>query len=245
MSKSTITMDLDMASALVPTQLVTVDAGLLLQALRAVLPHTDGTEDSPTIHRVRLDVLDHAIEALATSRYTAVLARLADEVMVDTGESELAVSVDLLPGDLATIVKMFKPGKDEQITLRLDLHSDGRVTFTDVSGLFDGRAYTVPSVGHPEDFPDVRRLIRTAMDAKRGIVGTVTYTGDLLRRFAASSAAYNDCLHIEPTADSKPFVVTVGDNFIGVLMPQRNSDEATIEQRRVADEWHELLPAEG
>lgn len=239
---ATATIDADALLAATPKQTVTVDAGLFLQAVRAVLPHTDGTEELPTIHRVRLDVTDHEIQALATSQFTAAIARLADDSLVDTGASEEAWTIDLFPSDLAAVAKMFKPGKDEQITLRVDLQRDDRVTFTDVSGLFDGRAYTVPSIGNDLDFPDVRRFIADTMDAERGIVGTVTYTGDLLRRFASSAATYNDSLHIEPTSDGRPFVVTVGDNFIGLLMPRRNTDETTAEDRRVRDEWRALLP---
>lgn len=238
---STTTIDVDTLTD-VPTNTVTVDAALLLQALRAVLPHADGTEELPIIHRVRLDVTDHAIEALATSRYTAAIARLADDAMVDTGEIAEAWTIDLFPSDLATVAKMFKPGKDEQITLRIDLRRDERVTFTDASGLFDGRAYTVPTVGHPEDYPDLRKLIADTMDSERGIVGTVTYTGDLLRRFASSSASYSDALHIEPTREGKAFIVTVGQNFIGLLMPQSNNDEASAEQRKVRSDWRALLP---
>lgn len=238
---TTTTIDVDDLTE-VPRHTVTIDAGALLTLSRAVLPHTDGTEDQPDIHRVRLDVGDHLLEAIATSRYTCAVARIEDEALVDTSDhGDPHWTVDVYPADLAQVAKMFKPGKDEQITLRIDLRRDDRVTFTDASGLFDGRAYTIPSVGHPEDFPTVRRVITDAMNAKRGVVGTVTYTGDLLRRFAASAAAYTDALHLEPTAESRPFVVTVGEDFIGLLMPRRNEEGTTDEQRRVREAWQERL----
>ncbi len=238
---TTTTVDVDQLTE-IPRHTVTIDAAALRTVLHAVIPHTDSTEDQPAIHRVRLDVGDGQVEALATSRYTCAIARIEDDALVDTAEhGDPQWTVDLYPEDLTAVAKMFKPGKDEQITLRIDLRRDDRVTFTDASGLFDGRAYTIPSVGHPEDFPNIRDVIASTMQAKRGVVGTVTYTGDLLRRFAASAAAYNDALHIEPTAESKPFVVTIAQDFIGLLMPRRNDESTSEEQQRVNVAWKDRL----
>lgn len=233
MTTTTIDVDLDK----IPRHSVTLDAQALVTAVRAVHPHTNGTEDFPGIHRIRVDITDGVLELLATSRHTAVIARIDGDPALDFDAGDEPWTVDLFPGDLADIAKMFKPSKDEQLTLRIDFHKDDRVTVTDASGLFDGRAYTVPSVGHPEDFPNIRQTIANTMKAERGIVGTVTYTGELLRRFAASAGVYGDALHVEPTAENRPFVVTVGDNFIGLLMPQRNSEEITTEQAKVRSTW--------
>lgn len=232
MSTTTINVDANTT----PRHSATIDAGALIQALRGVLPHAGDEPEVVAVHRVRLDVRGDELQALATNRFTAAVVRVDGDGVVESDDLDPWV-VDLFPEDLATVAKMFKPGKDEQITLRIDQGQDDRVTITDVSGLFDGRAYTIPAVGHPEDFPRLRRLISQTMASDRGIVGTVTYTGDLLRRFAASAAAYNDKLHVEPTRENKPFVVTIGERFIGLLMPAASTDEVTHEQAKVRSDW--------
>lgn len=227
---------IDVDQITLPRHSVTVDAAALIQAVRAVLPHAGDDPELPPVHRVRLDIRDTVIETLATNRFTAAVVRIDQEGVVESDDPAPWV-VDLFPEDLATIAKMFKPGKDEEISLRIDLAADDRVTITDVSGLFDGRAYTIPSVGHPEDFPQLRRLFTDTMESERGVVGTVTYTGDLLRRFAASAAVYSDKLHVEPTREGKAFVVTVGEQFIGLLMPSASNDDITREQAKVRSDW--------
>jgi hypothetical protein len=224
---------------------VRVDTTALLTALRAVLPHV-GPEDSDVLHRVRVRVDDQGgdMDVLAVNGYSLVVARVAgpdattgrDGIVDNRGPG---FTVDLNPGDVANLIRLFKPGRDELPVMRLDVHSDGRVTCTDVSGLFDGRALTVPSVGTPERFPDVYRVLANAMTAERGVVGLASYTGRLLAAWARTAAVYDDGLILEPTAPNKPFVVTVGAQCVGALMPRRHDDDPEHAQN-VAGRGHWL-----
>jgi hypothetical protein len=227
---------------------VKVDARHLIRLLKGVVPHASPDPDEMSLHRVRLHfTTDDHMEAVAASRFTCVLAQEdvfePDDIRPGDTPPGDPWSIDLHPADIAVICKLFKPGKDEYISLRIDLLSDRRVAFTDVAGLFDGRSYTLPILPGGEDFPDVRNLIHTTMGMERSVVGTVTYTGDLLGRFAASAAVLGSQLHFQPTQENKAFLVTIGESLIGLLMPARHDPENTDERTRVYDAWADRLDA--
>jgi len=218
-----------------------VDAAALIGLLRATVPHAAPSDDEPVLHRVRVTFTDdHRVETEATNRFGCVIGQSPLHVEREPSgdlNAHTAWSVDLWPADCLTVAKMFKPGKDEQITLRVDLLSDNRVTFTDVA-LFDGRAYTVPVAAGGESFPPVRKLILSTLGIERTVVGTVTYTGHLLAAFVASAGVFGAPLHFEPTQEDKAFIVSIGDAMIGLLTPVRNTEGNTY---GVYDEWRSRL----
>ena len=190
------------------------------------------------MHRVRLAVAGE-LHIIAGSRYSCVVVR-SDELIDYDGAMW---TVDLLPSDVMTIVKMFKPGKDDIITLRMDNADDNRVTVTDCSGLFDGRSVTIPAVGGGEDMPDYRRLVFDGLGRKVIARGATEFTGRFLRGFIASAAALSDVLTIEPTGTNAAFVVRVGDQLVGLLQPHRFDDERDRQLTDIRVDWlHRLTP---
>lgn len=209
------------------------------RALMAALPHV-GDEKVSTIHRVRLTFAGGNLEAEATNQFTLIIIRQDGLPELDENERE-TWTVDLHPEDAAMLTKLFKPKGDTEMTLRLDLGRDDRLRVTEADGLFDGRAYTVPTMAGGTEFPRTRDLILNTMGLDREVVGTVTYTGELLRAWAASSQVLFDRLNFQPTRANKPFLVTIGSQAIGLLQPARVDDENTAHQREVQDEWHDVL----
>lgn len=219
MTTATVTLVNGDTIELETRQTVTLDAGELVASLRAVLPHVG---DHP-VDVVRLAFGPGRQQLSATCRYTAVIDHHESDVI----EADEPWSVLVSGADLAVVAKMFKPPKDERWSLRLDLAADGRLSITDCTGLFDGRAFTVPTVAE-EHYPDVVDLVTKYLWSGRSVVGAVSYTGDYLRAFAASAAVYGESLVVEPTMPRKPFVVAVGKRLIGLLQPI-NDDMETVE----------------
>lgn len=237
MSTLTIDVDSDVRNTL------TIDAAAFRTAALAAHPHADDNPEAYRYHRVRMSVATE-VSFAAANPYTAIVTRIdPGNVDPDFTPPDRAWRIDLHPVDLAAICKMFKPGKDEQLTLRVDEHLDGRVTFTDKSGLFDGRAYTVPTVGGGDDMPDVARLLRGHLTTERPrYTGAVAVGGESLRRFAATAAQYMGQVHFEPTSE-RVFLVNVGEDAIGVLVARSNDDEAADRVVTVRRDWLDrLLP---
>jgi hypothetical protein len=218
----TTTITLDPA---LPRMSMDIDANLFRIAALAVLPHVEDLDEVPAINRIRIAV-DDDILLSGTNRFSAVLVKISPEQLGDDWERPSEPwSIDLNPGDVAQVCKLFKPGKDQTINLRVDWRADGRVTFTDSSGLFDGKAFTIPTVGHPEDFPNLHALVQGVLMADRTATGIIGWPASNMRRFATTAALFDGVLQVEPMG--KSFLVTCGPNVIGVMTAARNDDEAT------------------
>ncbi|MGH3477527.1 MAG: hypothetical protein ACRDQD_11870 [Nocardioidaceae bacterium] len=239
----TATLDADTLAELIrrSRHQVTVNGEHIVQAIAAIIPHA--ADDGPK-NRVRLHVGHDYLDLIAVSGYSCGVARI-DGYALDVDPDDSDWYVDVSPVELALVAKLFKPPKDMQITLRIDVLKDGRVAFTDASGLDLGlgRAYTVPSVGGADKFPDVRNVILGHMNHPRAITGCVTYTGNNLKRFAATAAAYGLNVVVEPTNSNRPFIVTVGDKFVGALVPvrQENADRPDRAVEKIRNEWRARL----
>lgn len=232
---NTVTINADQLLNQTPLHSLQIDAGRLTTALRAILPHAGDDPEIPHFHRVRLTATDTHLHLTASNGYTAGLARVDELIEAPAAEFD----AELWPADLAVIAKMFKPGKDQVLTLRLDVHRDHRVTATDVSGLFDGRAYTVPTMKLDE--LDIARLIANQLAVINEGRSAVEISADVLRRFAATAVAYGQTLTVESTTDNGPYLVHIRDLFVGLLMPNRYDDERREE---IGDEhmaWLERL----
>lgn len=227
---------------------VTVNAAYLIRAIKAVLPHTTGMEGSEQWNRIRLQVGgagNGSLELLGCSNHTAIIVRVDDAAVDQSGYVD-PFYVDLWPGDLANVARLFKPPKDVHVLLRIDDGRDDRVRITDVSGLpgIDlGRSYVMPTIGQPEHdtVPDVRAVILRTMRRRYGITGCVTYSGTALGRWADTAAAYKLNAVIEPTREAKPFVVTVGDHCIGLLLPVSADDIPDRAEAKIRGQWRTWL----
>lgn len=223
----------------VPLGTIKVGAEKLIPALRACLPHAATDPELPQLRRIRVAVNDGLL-VWCTDRYTAAVARIPADDLPDYDGS--IWEFDLLPEDARLLVSMFTPGKDEVITVQITATRD-QITAADVSGLFEGRTVSVPHPGGGEAMPAIPALVRTSLTSTRGKAAAAhwVFGGDKWRRFTTSAAVLKQPMVIEPGLNERsPFVVRLGEHFIGLVMPMTVEDDGT--QRDIRDEWIDRLP---
>lgn len=213
-----------------------MDGRELLGALRAVIPHASDDEDIPAIRRVVIQISGGQLHVWATNRYTVAMAS------ADLDDPDGTIwRTELLPDDAKEIVRLFKPAKDADLTLRLT-QSGSRLTAADVTGLFPGREYTVPDISGSSDVPDIPRLIAETLDREAGPLGRPIFSAGLLALFDAAGREYRSPLVWTPTGDHQPVIVQCGTQFLGLLMPVRSSDEQNDEHDETLAAWRSRLP---
>lgn len=216
-----------------PLWSVDVDARALSAGLRAALPHTDSSsEPLPSLDRVRITTAGDQLHVSATDRYTCVVAAVPLDDPCDVIDS-----VDVHPSDVKAILALFKPSRDETLTLRLDVTRD-HVVVTETA-LFDGRSLRVPRCAGSLDAPDVRALVAKALAASRQAREVTVTQAQFWRRFATSAACYSGRLAVE-ARDTGPLVVTSGQDLVGLLMPIETGDE-DASTRDEQDAWSDRL----
>jgi len=204
----------------------------LRRALKAVAPHAETSNEVPTTHRLRVDVGADHVTVSATNGYTI------GHAVVWTLDFEGEVGVfDLSPQDVKEILTLFHGKKDRgdepDYTVRITVDSE-RVTITDVSGLFDGKALHLPRYPTDENFPDVVRLIQTSLLTGPEATTRLITSGKLHGLFGAASSAYEMPLVWDHAGDKGVLLVTCGKDFLGMLMPIR-PDEAVLAD---IEKWH-------
>lgn len=225
-----------------------IDAAAFIRHVKIALPHA-ATDADDALHCVHLliDADAGRFQAQATNRFSMVSSQAdADAESSDSHPRDTWPGVNVDPGDLTLMCRMFKPGNDERLTIRLDLTESGGLILTDASGFFDGRSATIPT--RAGEFPDVSRAIRERLAAQEA-AGLGTFTNAMLgaerlKAFVASSAV--DDLSPEfcvlPDTDNgkhRPILV-LGHHYIGMLMPIDELPDAALFSSRLAD-WTERL----
>lgn len=224
----------------------TVGIADLSRGLRAVLPHVSTDETFPTLCAMRLDRGPVNLTLAATDSRTAALA-LVD--VVDWGDDPSDGTLgafDLTVEDVKKILTLFKPPKEnpEEAVVRFDVDADS-VTITDTSGLFPtGQSLRLPALSPAGDFPDLYGLFgKTIREPAVGAARLVT-NHDFPRRFTEAGKAYGGAaIVLEPTGATTAIVVRVREEFIGLWMPIRTTEDIDIELRQWSDAWMERLPA--
>jgi hypothetical protein len=216
---------------------ITVGMADLHHALTAVAPHVHTDPDITQLHRVRVASDGVNLTLTATNRYTVGHAI----VSIDDPDGTLE-DFDLTPTDAKELLALFKTSDDEQ-SLRNNIGSD-KVTFTDASGLFDGKALSLPRVGTEENYPHVPGIIASSLvRAGAGIVSRLLTNGKYLGLFSAAVKAYDQPLAIETTeTDTTALVISCGESFIGLLMPMRPEEDQDTHLDAWRAAWLRRLP---
>ncbi|WP_280471165.1 DNA translocase FtsK [Nocardia cyriacigeorgica] len=226
------------------TASVTVGTNDFRNALTAVRVHAGTDADVPTVHRVRLAIGRENVSVIATDMYTAGLA-IASVWESDTNTGDTC-TVDVLPGDVLQILRIFGAGKEKadepEFMLRLDVSAD-RLTITDCSGLLDGRAYKVPRL--PTDggvLCTVPELIARQHDSAASLLADMIVGGETMARFRAAGSAYDEPLEIEAHTANRSLLIRCGDSFLGLIMPRRPSEDDLDRMREYRRDWDHRLP---
>lgn len=202
-----------------------VNAAALRTALSDALNFTaPASAATPILETVRLEAGDGRLIAVATDRVTLGVSRV-DYTGVAFSATLAAADAKRL-ADMAKCPKRDEPWREVSITVA----ASGALTFRFTTG----EALTVQPV--EGDFPTWRRLIPDTDRCMGAVIGVV-YDPLLLAKFAkVRPSKTRHMAMFAGMADGKicGTVVTIGDDFIGLVMPQR---PAGGEQRYERPVW--------
>lgn len=225
---------------------ITVSTDDLRNALRAVVPHVGPAVDVEILQRVRLHIRDGNIMVVATNRYTVGLALVSIWSPPDE-QPDGEVIVDITPRQVTELLTMFKAPKkadddtgDDDLRLRI---TDRFLVVTDVAGFFPGKEVTWPRVANEEGYPDlptmIGRLLATAGSASASTMHT---NGVLMSLFGPAAKVYDSHVTIEPTSEMHgALFISIGESFLGALMPIKVSDDAIREMAEHRRGWDARL----
>lgn len=153
-----------------------------------------------------------------------------------TAENLLAVSTDRFVMG-ASIANYHQAGGTEfDITLKLSqaqmvakiakstkaAFTDVTLTVTDENVTFDftsGESLTVPNLAGSLEFPDWRKFITSRTEDAEGSTKVIGFNPVYLAKFSRVTNARQ--LTMKTTGPDKPMLVSIGDSFIGLVMPVR------------------------
>lgn len=209
-----------------------VKAAAFRTALSDALNFTAAASDNlPVLETVRVEAGDGDLIAVATDRFVIGVSR------VDYTGAPFAATLSV--ADAKRLVAMAKcPKRDEAWReVSIVVGSDGALTFRFTTG----EALAVRPV--VEEYPAWRRLIPDT-ERRMGAVIGVAYDPALLAKFAKVRPAERDrrMAMFAGMADSKlcGTVVTIGEDFVGMVMPQRPAGD---EERYERPGWLTTTPS--
>lgn len=199
-------------------------------AVKAVTPHAAARGDVPLLNAVQLVADRDALYLTATDRFTVATYRI--EVAGDRPKTEVTVPVD----DLKRIVSWFKAprGQDPDLAATLTRESDsdpGTLTVSTV-GLVDMPEATLTITGREGQYPPMGKIFAPAVQNAGTPSELLAVSPSLMAKFAQVPG--RDPLLAWPTGPGKPWIVRVGESFIGAIMPVRTTDEPEV---GMSDEW--------
>lgn len=225
---------------------VTVSTADLRAALKSVVVHAGQDKEDPVMQRVRATIRSDNLLVAATNRYTVGVAVVSawDNTYDDDG-----VILDLTLAQVREILAMFRAGGksdedagDDDLRLRL---TDRYLVATDTAGLFPGKEVTWPRVAVEESFPDLLAVTgRLLVQAGTGRARKLHTSGQLLSLFKAAATVYKEPIVVEHTRDEGgALCLSVGESFVGALMPVKPSDETLAQHGAWRAAWHRRLGA--
>ena len=218
----------------------------LRRALTAVRPHHEKHPDFETFRRVRLEIDEHHVTVVATDRVSVGLA------IVSIWQSEDSINpdavLDLTPEQVDKILHIFKAPKDKNdepsAILRLEI-GDNYWKLTDVSGLpgIDGQSLEQPRAATDTGYPDIPLLISRGRSGDLKWIEQFATNGERLAAFRIAGVVYDEPVLIEARTKTSALSITVGESFLGALMPVTLDDDAQAKHRVWNAGWVHRLPA--
>lgn len=173
---------------------------------------TDAT--IPAINGIRLETVQRGaivdVIAVATDRFTLGVSR-AD------GSGDILPGFNLTASDAKNVVRIAKTVARMQSYRTVDVETDDytqNVVFTFSSG----ESVTVRKPDY--EFPRWRQLFPADDAGMSDDVSGIGYTPEYLAKFGKVAASKRNPMRFFPRV-SKPGVVMIGDDFMGIIMPVR------------------------
>lgn len=189
----------------------TIKAADLHRALTDVKPFMSKDQTVPMLCCVRIESANGNLVAVATDRFTLGASR-ADYTGEDFAATLSASSID-------NLMRIAKTARRDADWRTVDIEVTGkelRFRFT------SGESLTV--LCEDSDFPRWRQLISVdRIDHTDQQAAMVGYNADYMARFSKVAGSTNMRLFSRGTA--KPAVVSIGRDFVGLIMPVRCEDD--------------------
>lgn len=211
-----------------------------LDALTAsVIPHAETDRTFPLLGSVLIRSAGDYVTAIATDRYRIALKRLVPAERPDNGfRAVVPVAA------LKQIKTIFRARRDHDPALRLVVDEDSLVVtvidgltgadFGAATGAYLRFALTVG------EYPKIDKLVRKALDAKvPDEAFQMTVNPTFLASFKAGQPSAEP-MQVTPTGENQPWLIRVGDDFIGLLVPVRFGGGETA---NTPESWDVLLDA--
>lgn len=207
----------------VSTHVLDVNAAQLHRILSDAALFTGKDAKHPFTTGVHIETDSRRMIAVATERHVLGCSWV-DLDGTTTGGVAMdndGCAFNLSPSDLAILIKVSKtPNRGAARIVSLIQNYDGTIEFK----FWSGETITVKHFDH--QFPQWRRLIPdTGKEVPRTAFG---FTQDLIAKFSKVDATTKNhqiaIFSFDEAHDSsqkKPYVVRIGDNFIGLIMPAR------------------------
>lgn len=193
----------------------TVDAKSFAIALSRVLPFA-ATDTYPTLECVQMKRNGDQLTLGTTDRFRAALLVTTVE-WADDADSDWSLS---LPREVAKrVVSEWKSARLCRVSLDCSQDASGkcRVVVEDTFGRSVGDTFTAVS-----GVPDLGKVMSNDVPVDRLEDSLVQFNADYLLDFAKSRPTANTPMEVRwPELPSRPIHVAIGDDFLGVLMPQR------------------------
>lgn len=230
---------------------ITLTATQLRDLLTPVIPHASKDETLPTLRAVHIRTAGKYVTAIATDRYRIGFQRVALDPEPEAGFDAVLSAVAI-----KRLLALFRPSRSHNPAVRLTI--DGaRITAAAASTLDDGEQPNMWFLGDglagasltfqlvDGDYPKVDRLIRDALNSKAEDAAMApSFNPEFLADFRIGQPKHIP-MQISATGPvKKPWLIRIGDDFIGLLVPVRYADPATAPGD--TDTWLPLLdvPAE-
>lgn len=220
----------------------------LRQALQAVAPHVAKDNAYGSLTRIHVNVTDHNLYIQATNTASAALAIASvwesDGLVGDPNDDAFELHADTVK-ELLTLFKPSGTAPEDEIgdALRITI-TPKELHFLDVSGLFPGKAFTVPNAEPDTSYPNLPKMLFQALASEVNVPARIVTNGKLLQLFAHAASAYKQPLTIEPTELQSRMVISCGESFLGLLLPIKAEDGSEIANDLYGwrTGWYDRLP---
>lgn len=166
----------------------------------------------PMLYGVQLEADGKRLHARATDRFT---------LGISTTVYEGPAFKVFLPMPEVDLLRAFtRPGRGWRKTRIATLHCTPQATILRVS--IDGATVSVPA-GRVE-FPKFRQLFPSTGTEVEAFTGGMGFNPAYLARFGRVGGRHSGARYYQQ-GRNKPMVVTVGDDFVGLIMPVRTPDD--------------------
>ncbi len=215
---------------------VTISTADLMGLLGDTIPFAGTDDDLPAINSIHLFWDGDKLHTQSTDRYRIAWAswhpddeperEYQGDIFNQPGSGDDPWSIVVPLDDAAHLVKTYKlPVKEAYAPLTLDVH-DGRLTVKRardtghpaITTVIDGR--TAP-LGEAEKFPNVAEILGSfdVIEKVEGLAFTAKLLADLAKVRARGP------LRMQFTGEHSPVLVTIGERFVGSIMPVREQED--------------------